>query len=196
MNPQINRPKAILITAVVVLAIAATIWGLFTLNRIAGWVAIGIIVLIIAVLGFIYLPPLFRWLRFQKTFKKFEGQLAQLPNLMMAGRTQQADLLFEEATKEAPESAYFYYMRAMFKKQAGKMPEALNAVNKAVSMISTDAFLPIILQQAAGQPGQPGTVSEFRRMAEQLRDELEPRVNTMRQQREKAKKDRKKKSRE
>jgi hypothetical protein len=195
MNPQINRPKVILITALVVLAIAATIWALFTLHPIAGWVVVGLIVVVLAVLGIMYLPPLFRWLRFQKTFKKYEGQLSQLPNLMMAGRTQQADLLFEEATKEAPESAYFYYMRAMFKKQAGKMPEALSAVNKAISMISTDAFLPVILQQAAGQPGQPGTVSEFRRMAEQLRDDLEPRVNAMRQVKEKAKKDRKKKSR-
>lgn len=195
MTPNISRTKVILITIGVVLLIVAAIFGLFRLSTLAGWIVVGIIVVVLGVLAYMYLPPLFQWMRFQKKFKKYEGQMGQMSNMLMANRTQQADLLFEEVTKDAPESAYFYYMRAMFKSRAGKLPEALAAVNKAIAMIKTDAFLPVILQQAGNQPGQPSTVSEFRRMAEELKDDLEPRVTSVRQQKEKAKKDRKKKSR-
>ncbi len=195
MNPNFSRPKAIAIAAGVVLLIAAAIAGLFIWSPLAGWIGVGVIVVVLAILAIVYLPPVFRWMRFQKTFKKFEGQLQQLPTLMMAGRTQQALLLFEEAMKEAPENAYTYYLRARFNERAGKLPEALAAANKALSLAGSDPFLPVILQQVGGQAGQPATVAEFRRQTEEMRGALEPRVNMVRQQKERAKKDRKKKSR-
>jgi tetratricopeptide (TPR) repeat protein len=198
MTPKLSRPWAIALIALAVLLIAGLITWFFLMGwTLAAWIVLGLIIALVVGLFAAFGPPLIRWYKFQKSFKKYEKQFQQLPSLMMAGRTPQALMLFEELMKDAPESAYFYYLRAMFTERAGKLPEALAAVNKAITLSRSDPLLPAILQEYSTQmPGQPATVEEFRRQLDELKASLEPRVNAVRQRKAQAAVKRKKKSRE
>jgi 4-hydroxy-L-threonine phosphate dehydrogenase PdxA len=52
--------------------------------------------------------------------KAVAAWLRQLPALMQSGHMQEALARFESVMKEAPDSAYIYYMRAYFLQAAGK----------------------------------------------------------------------------
>lgn len=195
-------PRWLIITGIVVL-VAALVFGIVMLFRSgwmlwgvnAGWFGLGLLIAIIAVVLISVAPSLIRLYKFQKYFKTHEAQLHGLPALMQSGRTQEALMRFESVMKHAPDSAYIYYMRAFFLQAAGKLPEALTSAKKAISLAANDPLLPATLQQVGGQMGQPTTVEGFKEQLEELRRSLEPRVNQMRERREKAAKDRKKKSR-
>ena len=91
--------------------------------------------------------------------------------------------------------ARFSITRAFYMQSAGKYPEALQSANKALALAATDPLLLPQLQQNAGQMGQPTTIEGFKENLQELRRALEPRVRLMRERREKAVKERKKKSR-
>lgn len=178
------------------LVIGGAIYLLFTrVSVIAGWIVLGVLIAAIVVIAITTVPPLYRLYRFQKYFKQHEKELNMLPSLMQSGHVQDALVRFEGVMKHAPDNAYIYYMRAFFLHSAGKLPEAMSAANKALSLAPKDPFLPMMLQQAGGQFGQPTTVEEFKQQLEDLRRSLEPRLHQMRTRREQAQAKRKKKSR-
>lgn len=188
--------------ALLVVVLAAVVTGLVLMSRSTiawvhwtGLILSGILVGLLILLLVTYAPQLVKLYRFQKYFKAHEAQLRMLPVLMQSGRTQEAMMRFEGVMKHAPDNAYLYYMKAFFARAAGKLPEALSATNKALSLIDRDPNLPLMLQQAGGQMGQPSTVKEFRVQLEELRRSLEPRINEMRERHDKAVSKRKKKSR-
>ncbi len=113
---------------------------------------------------------------------------------MKSGQTQEAMTRFESIMKDAPDSAFLHYTRAFYMQSAGKYPEALQSANKALALAATDPLLLPQLQQNAGQMGQPTTIEGFKENLQELRRALEPRVRLMRERREKAVKERKKKS--
>ena len=190
-------PRPVLI-ALIVIAVLAVVVGLVFLTRwnpLVGWIVTGVIVAAIIIIAATAGPPMYRLYKFQKYFKQHEAQLNMLPSLMQTGRTQEALVRFEGVMKQAPDNAYVFYMRAFFLQAAGKLPEAMSAANKAMSLVSRDPYLSLILQQMGGQMGQPTTVEGFKEQLEDLRRQLEPRVQQMRDRREKAISKRKKKSR-
>jgi tetratricopeptide (TPR) repeat protein len=142
---------------------------------------------------------LLRYRKFNQYYKQHEASLQKLPTLMQSGRMGEAVTRFEEAMKEAPDNAYFLYMRAFFLQAAQRYPESISAANKALAMAEKDPMLPSMLkeakQQAGGQMDLPETVTEFRTKLEELKRALEPRVMQMRARREAAKAKHKKKSR-
>ena len=189
---------ALIVAVVVVLALIDVLlfrsgWKLFGTSW--GWVFLGLIVALLIVVIVIVGPQLLKLYRFQKHFKEHEKQLLTLPSLMKSGHTQEAITRFERMMKDAPDSAFLHYTRAFYMQAAGKYPEALHSANKALSLVSSDPLLLPQLQQNGGQMGQPTTVEGFKEQLEELRRTLEPRVRQMRERREKAVKDRKKKSR-
>ena len=195
MESRIPRP---LLYALIALAVIAVVTGLVFLirwNPLVGWIVTGLIVAALIVVGVTTGPPLYRLYKFQQYFKEHESQLNMLPSLMQTGRVQEALVRFEGVMKEAPDNAYVYYMRAFFLQSAGKLPEALSAANKAKNLVNGDPYLALILQQMGGQMGQPTTVEGFKDQLDELRHTLEPRVQQMRERREKAVTKRKKKSR-
>jgi len=186
----------IALLALAVVAVGFGIYLLFTrVNPIVGWIVLGVLIAAIAAIAITTVPQLYRLYRFQKYFKKHEKDLNMLPSLMQSGHVQDALVRFEGVMKHAPENAYIYYMRAFFLQSAGKLPEAMSAANKALSLVNRDPFLAMMLQQTGGQFGQPTTVQAFKEQLEDLRRGLEPRLNQMRDRREKAVAKRKKKSR-
>jgi len=190
-------PRWLLITLAAILA-AALIVGLIFLIRadpLVGWIVTGVILAAIAVIAIVTVPQIYKLYRFQKYFKQHEKDLQMLPGLMQSGHVQDALMRFEGVMKHAPDNAYIYYMRAFFLQSAGKLPEAMSAANKALSLVDRDPSLAMILQQAGGQFGQPTTVEGFKTQLQDLRRTLEPRLNQMRDRREKAVAKRKKKSR-
>ncbi len=190
-------PRWLLITliALAVLVVVGLLVWLIRSHPLIGWIITGILLAAILVFLAVTGPPLYRLYKFQKYFKAHESQLSSLPNLMSTGRVQEATMRFEGVMKNAPENAYVYYMRAFFLQAAGKLPEAMSATQKAITLIGRDPFLPMILQQMGGQMGQPTTVEGFRAQLEDLQRSLQPRVSQMRERREKAVEKRKKKSR-
>jgi len=185
----------ITLAALVVLALAALVFFLFRVSPIAGWIFLGVLIAAIAVIAITTVPQLYKLYRFQKYFKQHEKDLNMLPGLMQTGHVQDALIRFEGVMKHAPENAYIYYLRAFFLQSAGKLPEAMSAANKALNLVNRDPSLPMILQQNAGQMGQPTTVEGFKEQLEEMRRGLEPRLHQMRTRREQAQAKRKKKSR-
>jgi len=186
----------ITLLAVALIALGTGIYFLFTqVSVIAGWIVLGVLIAVVAIVAITMVPPLYKLYRFQKYFKQHEKDLNMLPSLMQTGHVQDALVRFEGVMKHAPDNAYIYYMRAFFLQSAGKLPEAMSAANKALSLVPKDPFLPMMLQQSGGQFGQPTTVEGFKEQLEELRSSLEPRLNQMRDRREKAVAKRKKKSR-
>ena len=160
-----------------------------------GWLFLGLIVGVLAVAAAIVAPQLIKLYRFQKHFKEHEKQLQTLPSLMQSGHTQEAIARFEHMMKDAPDSAFLHYTRAFYMQAAGRSAEALQSANKALALAAKDPLLLPQLQQNGGQMGQPTTIEGFKEKLEDLRRSLEPRVRQMRERREKAVKERKKKSR-
>jgi tetratricopeptide (TPR) repeat protein len=195
MLSRLPRWLAVTLIALFVIAVVVGLVFLIRYNPLIGWIAAGVVIAAVAVVAITTLPALFRLYRFQKYFKKHEKDLNMLPGLMQSGHVQDALIRFEGVMKNAPENAYIYYMRAFFLQSAGKLPEAMSAANKALSLVGRDPFLAMILQQSGGQFGQPTTVEGFKEQLEDLRRSLEPRLNQMRDRREKAVAKRKKKSR-
>jgi len=199
MNSRL--PRWLLITLLSI-AVVAVVTGLVLMIRhhgvvgLIGWIITGVLIVLLVLFVSFSAPQLIKLYKFQKYFKQHEAQLRLLPALMQSGRTQEALMRFEGVMKHAPDNAYLFFMRASFLKAGGKMPEAMAAANKALSLIDKDPFLPQMLQQVGGQMGQPTTVSEFREQLEELKRGLEPRVNSMRERHEKAVQKRKKKSRD
>lgn len=189
------RWQQIAILAAALLLIAAGLYFLIRWNAWAGWIATGLVIAALLIVGIPIGYQLYTLHKFQKYFSKHEGTLNMLAPLLQSGRTQEALLRFEGVMKNAPENAYFTYMRAVFLQRAGKLPEALDAAERAMTLIKSDPLLPAILQQTGGQYGQPGTLEEFRGQLQDLQQSLKPRVDQMRQRREKAISQRKKKSR-
>ena len=198
-------PRWLLLTLIVlgvVIVVSGLVTGSVLLIRspvpwqsLVGWAILGLLAVTIAVIVWSALPPLIKLYRFQRYFKKHEAELSSLPGLVQGGRMQEALVRFESVMKRAPENAYFFYMRAYFLQAAGKLPDALSAANRALTMVDRDQLLPLILQQLGGQMGQPTTVAGFKEQLETLRRSLEPRVSQIRERREKAVSRRKKKSR-
>lgn len=191
-----------LIIALIALAVIAVVTGLVFMTRSSGWVALagwiisGLLIVLIIVFVSVSAPQLIKLYKFQKYFKAHEDQLRLLPSLMQSGRTQEAMMRFDGVMKHAPDNAYLYYMKAFFMKAAGKLPEAMAATTKALSLVDRDPYLQTMLQQVSGQQmGQPSTVAEFKEQLEDLKRSLEPRVNLMRERHDKAVSKRKKKSR-
>jgi tetratricopeptide (TPR) repeat protein len=198
MTSRLPRWLLITLVSVALLVLIGVLWWLINAGgtqRIVGWVLLGLLLVALIVIASVVAPPLVRLYRFSKYFKKHEDQLRLLPTLLQSGRIQEALIRFEGVMKHAPENAYLYYMRANFLQAAGKLPEALAAANKAMTLVTRDPFLAMILQQMGGQMGQPTTVDEFKEQLELLRRSLEPRVFQMRERRDKAVTKRKKKSR-
>ncbi|MHB9106738.1 MAG: tetratricopeptide repeat protein [Armatimonadota bacterium] len=186
----------ITLLALLLIVIGIGIYILFTqVSAIAGWIVLGVLIAAIAIVAITTVPPLYKLYRFQKYFKQHEKDLNMLPGLMQSGHVQDALTRFEGVMKHAPDNAYIYYLRAFFLQSAGKLPEAMSAANKALSLVNRDPFLPMLLQQSGGQLGQPTTVEGFKEQLEDLRRTLEPRLNQMRTRREQAVAKRKKKSR-
>jgi len=188
----------IALLALVVIAIGVGIYFLFTkVSPTVGWIVLGVLIAAIAIVAITTVPPLLKLYRFQKYFKQHEKELSMLPGLLQSGHQQDAVARFEGVMKNAPaDNAYLFYMRAFFLQSVGKLPEAMSAANKALALVSRDPFLPMILQQSGGQFGQPTTVEGFKQQLEELRSNIEPRLNQMRDRRVKAVAKRKKKSRE
>jgi len=178
-----------------VAALATGLVFMIRWNPVWGWITTGIILGLIAVLAAINIPPLLKLYKFQKYFKEHESALLGLAGLMQSGRVAEATARFESVMKEAPDNAYVHYMRAFFLYQVGKLPESMSAASRALSLADKDPYLPMLLQQAGGQYGQPTNLRDFKEKLEDLRDTLEPRLNMMRERRAKAVERRKKKSR-
>jgi len=195
MMPRI--PRWLLITLIVTV-IAAIVTGLVFLIIKAptiGWIVTGILLAAIVIVAIMTVPQFIKLYKFNKYFKENEAQLSSLPALMQSGRTQEALSRFDGVMKHAPENAYIFYMKAHFLQAAGKQSEALASAQKALTMADKDPYLQTMLQQSGGQMGQPSTVTEFKSQLHDMIVSLEPRVAQMRQRREKAVKERKKKSR-
>ena len=195
MLSRLPRWALITLLALLVIGLAVGIYFLFRWSPLAGWIATGVLIAVIALFAATTVPQLYRLYKFNKYFKQHESALNMLPGLMSTGRVQEAMVRFEGVMKNAPDNAYMLYMRAFFLKAAGQLPEAMSAANKALSLVDRDPSLPIILQQQAGQMGQPTTIDGFKEQLNELRGSLEPRVNQMRERRHKAAEKRKKKSR-
>lgn len=180
----------LLVSGIVILTLSGTYWV-----RLTGWIIGGLLIGLVVVLASTVGPQLYKLYKFNKYFKTQEAQLRMLPTLMQTGRTQEALARFGEVMKHAPDNAYLQYMHAFFLNTGGKPQEALSAANKALTMVDRDPFLPAMLQQMGGQMGQPTTVADFKSQLYELKESLEPRVNQMRERREKAVSKRKKKSR-
>ncbi|MHB9132585.1 MAG: tetratricopeptide repeat protein [Armatimonadota bacterium] len=197
MNPNPKLPRWLIITliAVLVVGIAIGIFFAFRYSTTLGWIISGVLLAIIAIFAAVTIPPLYKLYKFQKYFKQHEATLGQLPTLMQSGRTQEALMRFEGVMKQAPDNAFLTYMQAFFLQSAGELPRAMSAANKALAMAKKDPSLPMMLQQMAGQYGQPTTVEGFIEQLEDLKAKLEPRVSQMRERKEKAVSRRKKKSR-
>lgn len=202
MNPRLQRwgSLALIVAAVAILALGDVLlfrsgWKLFGVSW--GWLFLGLIVAVLAVAIAIVAPQLIKLYRFQKHLKKHEQQLLTLPSLMKAGHTEEAMARFERMMqdKDAQDSAFLHYMRAFYMQSVGKNAEALHSANKALSLATSDPLLLPQLQQNGGQMGQPTTIAGFKEQLEDLRRTLEPRVRQMRERRERAAKERKKKSR-
>ena len=178
-----------------VLVLVGLIIFLYHVNVLAGSIVTGLLVVLLAGIGLTVGPQLYKLYKFQKYFKGHEDTLKLLGTLMAAGRTQEAVMRMEDLMKNAPENAYTQFMRAMFLNSAQKFPEAMSAASRALTLAKNDPMLPAMLQEMKGQPGLPGSIDEFNTQMEELRSSLEPRVNQMRQRREKAQAQRKKKSR-
>lgn len=192
-------PRWLLITLFVA-AVVIVVGGLIALSvnestRTIGLVASGVIVALLIIIAVTTGPQMYRMYRFSKHMKANETQLNMLPMLMQTGRTQEALSRFDTVMKDAPDNAYIMYMKAHFLEAAGKLPEALSAANKALDLAGKDATLQMTLQQVGGQMGQPTTVDGFKSQVQLKIDELRPRVNDIRLRRQKAVKERKKKSR-
>ncbi|HEX2949154.1 MAG TPA: tetratricopeptide repeat protein [Armatimonadota bacterium] len=194
-------PRWLLIVLIAV-AVAALVTGLVFMSRSdiawvhwTGLILSGVLLALFIIFVVVSGPQLLKLYRFQKYFKAHEAQLRLLPTLMQTGRTQEAMMRFEGVMKHAPDNAYLYYMKAFFLKAAGKLPEAMVATNKALSLVGRDPYLQVMLQQIGGQMGQPTTIDEFKTQLEDLRHSLEPRVSQMRERHDKAVSKRKKKSR-
>lgn len=192
-------PRWLLITLFVLLVVVL-VGGLIALSvnestRTVGLVASGVVVAVLIIMAIAVGPQLYRMYRFSKHLKAHEDQLNALPSLMQAGRTQEALARFDNVMKDAPDNAYIMYMKIHFLEAAGKWSEALTAANKALDLAGKDASLQMTLQQMGGQMGQPTTVEGFKAQVRAKIDELKPRVTEIRQRREKAAKERKKKSR-
>ena len=181
---------AILITGLVFMSLSGTYWVHMT-----GIILTGLLIAVVVIFASVSGPQLYKLYKFQKYFKAHEAQMRMLPTLMQTGRTQEALMRFDGVMKNAPDNAYLLYMHAFFLKAGGKLPEAMNATNKALKLVDRDPYLQAMLQQMGGQMGQPTTVAEFKEQLEELRDSLEPRVNQMRERHQKAISKRKKKSR-
>ncbi|HEY3379745.1 MAG TPA: hypothetical protein VGL77_19900 [Armatimonadota bacterium] len=199
---MISRIPRWLWIALGVVVLAAVVTGLVFLIRsntgwvsIVGWTITGLLVAAVILFLSVSAPQLLKLYKLQKYYKANEAQLRMLPSLMQSGRTQEATMRFEGLMKNAPDNAYLYFMKAFFMRSAGKLPEALSAANKALALAKTDSSLPAMLQQVGGQMGQPTTVEGFKTQLEELKSLLEPRVNMMRERREKAVTKRNKKSR-
>jgi len=196
-------PRWLIITAiaaVVIILVGADVLffrsGLRFFGISWGWIFLGFLIALIAIIAASVLPTFLKLYKFNKYFKEHESQLHGLPNLMQSGRTQEALSRFESVMKEAPDSAYIFYTRAFFLQAAGKLPEALSSARKALALAPKDPMLLPTLQQAGGQMGQPTTLEGFKQQLEELCRSLEPRVTQMRERREKAVSKRKKKSRQ
>ena len=201
---MLSRMPRWLMLTLLILAVVIVIGGLVLMSisrtpwlHIVGLSLSGLLVALIIILVATQGPQLLKMYRFQRHFKGGGGEamIRSLPTLLEAGRTQEAMMRFDQAMKDAPDMAYMFYMRAMLARGAGKLPEAMAAANKALSLIPNDPTLASSLQQAGGQMGQPRTVDEFRTQLEELRRSLAPRVSAMRERHDKAVSKRKKKSR-
>jgi len=195
MASRIPRPILIALIALAVIVVVGGLVWLIHVNPMVGWIVTGVILAALIIVAVTTGPPLYKLYKFQQYFKQHETELNMLPSLMQTGRTQEALVRFEGVMKQAPDNAYVFYMRAFFLQAAGKLPEAMSAANKAMSLVGRDPYLSLILQQMGGQMGQPTTVDGFKEQLENLRQQLEPRVQQMRERREKAINKRKKKSR-
>jgi hypothetical protein len=167
----------------------------------SAWLHIWGLLISLAILGglgavlYVSLKPLLKYYQFSKKAPQHEALMRQLPGLLQAGRTQEAIARFDDVMNDAPENAYFFYLRAYFFRGVQKQSEALSAAKKALTLMKSDALLAEMIKQGAAQPGAPGSTQEFRENLEQLIDDIEPRLHASRQRREKARADRKKKSR-
>lgn len=199
MQSRLPRWAIITLTALAVAVVLGLIsWGGFALIHKWGALGLGVFLVILIGLGiFLYigLKPLIQYYKFNKYYQKQEGQLKNLPGLLQAGRTQEALARFEGVMKHAPDSAYIFFMRANFLQSAGKLPEALTAANKALALSGSDPMLASMLKEAGGQMGQPANVAEFKEQLTELIQSIEPRVSAIRMRREKARREKKKKSR-
>lgn len=195
MMPNMPRWLIITIIALVVAAIATGLFFLIRWNPTVGWITTGLLIALIAVLAAINIPPLLKLYKFQKYFKEHENAMLGLAGLMQSGRIAEATQRFESVMKEAPDNPYVHYMRAFFLYQVQKFPDAYTAAGRALKLADSDPYLPMLLQQAAGQYDQPTTVRDFKLRLTELRDNLEPRLSQARERREKAVERRKKKSR-
>ncbi|MEI7832625.1 MAG: tetratricopeptide repeat protein [bacterium] len=199
MQSRLPRWLIITLTALAVAVLLGLIsWGGYALIKTWQIIGLGIFLVIIVGLGifiWIGIKPLIQYYKFNKYYQSQESQLKNLPGLLQAGRTTEALARFEGVMKHAPDSAYIYFMRANFLQSAGKLPEALTAANKALALSATDPILASMLKEAGGQMGQPSTVTEFKAQLNELIATIEPKVTAIRMRREKARREKKKKSR-
>ena len=189
-----------LITGIVFLIGSPTQWMHFTgiaLAIVLGGTIIG--------LAYMTLPQLIKLYKFNKKMSANEddlralgGLLQQQGDLFMPGsgsKVHEATVKFNRLMKDAPDNAYFYYMRAAFMMRAGNNQDAYDAAKSALKLASTDSSLSVLLQQAEGQVGQPTTVAEFKTQMKEMIAELEPKIRQQQAKKEKAVQKRKKKSR-
>ncbi len=168
MTPGIRRwliiAAIVAVVAVIVLGDVLLFhagWKVPGINVNWGWFLLGLILMVLVVVIVSIAPQLYKIYRFQKYFKAHEKQLQGLPALMQSGHTQEALLRFESVIKDAPESAYLFYMRAFFMQSAGKIPEALFSANKALALASKDTAL---AAHPAADRRQDGTTDDDRRV--------------------------------
>ena len=191
-----------LLISIIVVALGALITGLvFLISSEVTWmqwtglILSGVLVIAIVVLATTIGPQLIKLYKFQKKMNAEDGNLRGLEGLLMQGKVHEATLRFNRLMKDAPDSAYLYYMKAMFMKQTGNNLEAYDAAKNALKFSSTDASLQASLQQTGGQMGQPTTVTEFKAQLKEIIAELEPKIKLQQAKKEKAVQKRKKKSR-
>lgn len=203
MMPDFSRWKAISIVAgVVLLLVIITIllykiptFMLGPLTVSIGWIWIALIIALLSVLAYKFVPMFVQYYKFNKYYKANEEALKNLPRMLQNQRSAGAVMQFDNLMQNAPDSAYIYYMKAFFYQTSGKYGEALSSARKALAMADKDMLLEMILQQSGGQMGQPTTKIEFKDQLTSMCAMLEPKVSDNRQRREKAVEKRKKKSR-
>jgi len=198
-----NKLPRWLLISVLVVAVCALITGLvFMIRSDTPWVHwTGVIVafVVIAIIIFIattFGPKLIKLYKFQKHLSNREDDFRSIYGLANQGKAHEAAARFNSLMKGAPDSAYIYYMKAVFMKNTGNMKDSYDAAKNALYFADRDPSLAAQLQQGASQlPGQPTTLAEFKAELQVIIAELEPKMKEIQLKKEKAVQKRKKKSR-
>ena len=197
-----NKLPRWLLIAIIIIGVTGIVTGLvFMIRSGTGWVhwtgliltlvLIAIIISLVTYLG----PQLYKLYKFQKKLNNEESGFRELESMLAQGRVHEATQKFKYIMKDAPDSAYIYYMKAVFLKNTGNNVEAYKAAKSALGLANTDASLNASLEQGAGQMGLPTTKAEFKIMLRDMIAELEPKVKEQQTKKEKAVQKRKRKSR-